>query len=190
MLQREEDEQVVIAIALLDEKNQGHRHDSQVGRGPNVDRHRHSRVMHDIYNYDAYFVQKCDAAGVLGLLPEQKLTIVMRMLEYGSSADQSKLCTLRTTCADPLPGTSNGFYKKPKLEDFHELLVASTACIGNGRIAQLPSKEITGIEKSIKVSSLKPLLALTYGFGMPSSELPDPKMTSTCWVNPRSSTMF
>ncbi|CAL2227474.1 unnamed protein product [Prunus armeniaca] len=32
MLQREEDEQVVIAVALLDEKNQGRRRGSQVGR--------------------------------------------------------------------------------------------------------------------------------------------------------------
>ncbi|BBH09362.1 SNF2 domain-containing protein / helicase domain-containing protein [Prunus dulcis] len=72
-LHREEDEQVVIAVALLDEENQGCRRGSQVGRGPNVDRHRHSR---------------CDAAGVLGLLPEQKLTAVMRMLAYGSSVDQ------------------------------------------------------------------------------------------------------
>ncbi|CAL8993057.1 unnamed protein product, partial [Prunus brigantina] len=31
-----------------------------------------NKVMHDVCNYDAYFVQKCDAAGVLGLLPEQK----------------------------------------------------------------------------------------------------------------------
>ncbi|KAI5342120.1 hypothetical protein L3X38_009995 [Prunus dulcis] len=30
----------------------------------------------------------CDAAGVLGLFPEQKLTAVIRMLRYGSSADQ------------------------------------------------------------------------------------------------------
>ncbi|CAL8169178.1 unnamed protein product [Prunus armeniaca] len=44
--------------------------------------------MHDICNYDAYFVQKCDATGVLGLLLEQKLTVVIRMLAYGASADQ------------------------------------------------------------------------------------------------------
>ncbi|CAL2229192.1 unnamed protein product [Prunus armeniaca] len=30
----------------------------------------------------------CDTAGVLRLLPEQKLTVVIRMLSYGSSADQ------------------------------------------------------------------------------------------------------
>ncbi|CAL8116731.1 unnamed protein product [Prunus armeniaca] len=30
----------------------------------------------------------CDAAGVLGLLLEQKLAVVIRMLAYGSSTDQ------------------------------------------------------------------------------------------------------
>ncbi|KAI5340352.1 hypothetical protein L3X38_019626 [Prunus dulcis] len=54
MLQREEDEQVVIAVALLDEDNQGRRRSSEV----------------------------------LGLFPEQKLTVVIRILVYGSSADQ------------------------------------------------------------------------------------------------------
>ncbi|KAL6294207.1 hypothetical protein ACE6H2_002349 [Prunus campanulata] len=120
-LQRQVDEQVVIAVALQDEENQGRRHGSQVGRRKNVDKHRHSRgknlledyfiptslysnvdfrrrfrmqphvfnkIMHDICNHDAYFVQKCDAAGVLGLLPEQKLTAVILMLAYGASTDQ------------------------------------------------------------------------------------------------------
>ncbi|CAL8157432.1 unnamed protein product [Prunus armeniaca] len=82
MLQREEDEQVVIAIALLDEKNQGRRHDSQVGRGPNVDRHRHSRVMHDIYNYDAYFVQKCDAAEVDEIVRMGKSTTLEALVRF------------------------------------------------------------------------------------------------------------
>ncbi|KAI5344986.1 hypothetical protein L3X38_012863 [Prunus dulcis] len=124
MLQREVDEQVVIAVALQDEENQGRRSSSQVGRHRNVDRHKHSRgknlledyfiptslysdvdfrrrfrmqphlfnkVMHDICNYDAYFVQKCDAARVLGLLLEQKLTAVIRMLAYGASADRDYL---------------------------------------------------------------------------------------------------
>ncbi|CAL8099292.1 unnamed protein product [Prunus armeniaca] len=60
--------------------------------------------MHDICNYDAYFGQKCDAAGVLGLLPEQTLTAIIRIMVYGSSAG--------TTCTDLRPGTSNDFYKK------------------------------------------------------------------------------
>ncbi|KAI5334101.1 hypothetical protein L3X38_024234 [Prunus dulcis] len=58
-LQRQVDEQVLIAVALQDEENQGRRRGSQ-----------------------------CDATGVLGLLPEQKLTAVIRMLAYGASADQ------------------------------------------------------------------------------------------------------
>ncbi|XP_021802106.1 uncharacterized protein LOC110746205 [Prunus avium] len=33
-------------------------------------------------------IRGCDAAGVLGLLPEQKLTAVIRMLAYGAFADQ------------------------------------------------------------------------------------------------------
>ncbi|XP_021822866.1 uncharacterized protein LOC110764250 [Prunus avium] len=44
--------------------------------------------MHDICNYNEYFVQKCDAVGVLGLLPEQKLIAIIRMLTYSSSANQ------------------------------------------------------------------------------------------------------
>ncbi|CAL9025064.1 unnamed protein product, partial [Prunus brigantina] len=118
--QRELDQQIVMAVALLDEENQSCR-GSQEGRGPNVDRHRHSRgknlledyfiptslysdvhfgaryrmqphlfnkVMHDICNYDEYFVQKKNAAGNLVLLLEQKFTAVIRMLAYGSSANQ------------------------------------------------------------------------------------------------------
>ncbi|XP_021822996.1 uncharacterized protein LOC110764053, partial [Prunus avium] len=44
--------------------------------------------MHDICNYDTYFIQKYDAVGVLGLLLEQKLTAALRMLAYGAFAEQ------------------------------------------------------------------------------------------------------
>ncbi|VVA30279.1 PREDICTED: quinone oxidoreductase PIG3 isoform [Prunus dulcis] len=50
-VQREHDQQVIIAVALLDEENQGRRYGSQVGRGPNVDRHRHSRGKNLLDNY-------------------------------------------------------------------------------------------------------------------------------------------
>ncbi|CAL9025402.1 unnamed protein product [Prunus brigantina] len=108
-------------VGMLELSSQGHRRGSQVGRSPNVDRHRHSRgknlledyfipnsmysnvdfrgrykmqphlfnkIMHNVCYYDAYFIQKCDVAGVLRLLLEQKLTTVLRMLTYGASADQ------------------------------------------------------------------------------------------------------
>ncbi|CAL2255438.1 unnamed protein product [Prunus armeniaca] len=86
-VQRELDEQLGVAVALLEEENQSHR-GSREGRTSNVDKHRHSRVMYDICNYDDYFVQKKNFAGDLGLLPEQKFTAVIRMLAYGSFADQ------------------------------------------------------------------------------------------------------
>ncbi|CAL2266852.1 unnamed protein product [Prunus armeniaca] len=129
--QRELDEQLGVAVALLEEENQSRR-GSREGWAPNVGRHRHSRgknlmedyfipqslysdvhfreryrmqphlfnkVMHDICNYDDYFVQKKNCAGDLGLLPEQKFTAMIRMLAYGSSANQWKICTPGTTYA-------------------------------------------------------------------------------------------
>ncbi|XP_021824638.1 uncharacterized protein LOC110765738 [Prunus avium] len=50
--------------------------------------HLFNKVIHDVYNYDAYFIRKCDVARVFRLLQEQKLTIVILMLAYGASADQ------------------------------------------------------------------------------------------------------
>ncbi|KAI5351731.1 hypothetical protein L3X38_004622 [Prunus dulcis] len=50
--------------------------------------HLFNKFMHDVCNYDACFVQKYDAVGVLGLLPEEKLIVVIRMLAYGLFADQ------------------------------------------------------------------------------------------------------
>ncbi|CAL8152847.1 unnamed protein product [Prunus armeniaca] len=44
--------------------------------------------MHDICNYDTYFIQKHDAVGVFGIIPGQKLTAALRMLAYGASAEQ------------------------------------------------------------------------------------------------------
>ncbi|CAL8163915.1 unnamed protein product [Prunus armeniaca] len=80
-LQRQVDEQVLIAVTLQDEENQGRRRGSQVGRRRNVDRHRHSRGK-NLLKY--YFIPTAlnsdvDFRRVLGLLPEQKLTAVIRM---------------------------------------------------------------------------------------------------------------
>ncbi|XP_021825917.1 uncharacterized protein LOC110766830 [Prunus avium] len=69
--QRELNPQIVTAVALLDEENQS-RCGSREGRGPNVNRH----------------ILGKNCVGNLGLLPEHKFTAVIRMLAYGSSADQ------------------------------------------------------------------------------------------------------
>ncbi|XP_004296251.1 PREDICTED: uncharacterized protein LOC101315423 [Fragaria vesca subsp. vesca] len=61
---------------------------------PNIFRRRYrmqpwvfDRMMHDVANYDPYFVQGRDATGRVGLSTEQKLTCTMRQLAYGVIAD-------------------------------------------------------------------------------------------------------
>ncbi|CAL2279192.1 unnamed protein product [Prunus armeniaca] len=50
--------------------------------------HLFNKIMHDVFNYDAYFVQKYDALRVLSFLPEQKLTTSLQLLAYGTFANQ------------------------------------------------------------------------------------------------------
>jgi hypothetical protein len=45
------------------------------------------RIMNAVEAHDHYFVQKRDAAGVLGLSCFQKVTVALCMLTYGVSAD-------------------------------------------------------------------------------------------------------
>ncbi|KAM2388069.1 hypothetical protein COP2_038525 [Malus domestica] len=47
-----------------------------------------NKIMIAICNHDSYFVQKKDACGAMGLLPEQKIIVALRMLAYGAAADQ------------------------------------------------------------------------------------------------------
>ncbi|KAL9667493.1 hypothetical protein QQ045_001854 [Rhodiola kirilowii] len=47
-----------------------------------------NRIKTTLCNHDPFWHQRRDAAGVLGLLPEQKMTTAIRMLAYGSCADQ------------------------------------------------------------------------------------------------------
>ncbi|XP_004293133.1 PREDICTED: uncharacterized protein LOC101306305 [Fragaria vesca subsp. vesca] len=46
------------------------------------------RIHNAVVNHDSYFVQKRNAAGVLGLSSLQKITAALRMIAYGTSADQ------------------------------------------------------------------------------------------------------
>ncbi|XP_021818692.1 uncharacterized protein LOC110760697 [Prunus avium] len=112
----EEEEEMVVAVCMLNESRQHHRrrapnvdrHRQYWGKNlledyfiPNslyhvsyfreryrMQPHLFQKIMHDICNYDTYFVQKYDVVGVLGLLPDQKLTTALRMLAYGASAEQ------------------------------------------------------------------------------------------------------
>ncbi|CAL2248370.1 unnamed protein product [Prunus armeniaca] len=177
--QRELDEQLGVAIALLEEETQSRR-GSREGRAPNVDRHRHSRgknlmedyfipqslysyvhfraryrmqphlfnkVMHDICNYDDYFVQKKNCAGDLGLLPEQKLTAVIRMLAYGSSADQvdeiarmgkSTILESLVRFCDAVENLyTRDYLRRPTPRDLQRLLQKAEACGFPGMIGSI-----------------------------------------------------
>ncbi len=45
------------------------------------------RIVHAVQNHDYYFVQRRNAAGVLGLHPLQKITAALQMLAFGVPAD-------------------------------------------------------------------------------------------------------
>ncbi|CAM8902428.1 unnamed protein product [Rhodiola kirilowii] len=47
-----------------------------------------NRIKTTLCNHDPFWHQRRDAAGVLGLLPEQKMTAAIRLLAYGSCVDQ------------------------------------------------------------------------------------------------------
>ncbi|XP_008231717.1 PREDICTED: uncharacterized protein LOC103330883 [Prunus mume] len=46
-----------------------------------------NRIMEQIIPFDDYFKQKPDVTGKLGFSPQVKMTAVMRMLTYGTTAD-------------------------------------------------------------------------------------------------------
>ncbi|XP_074377978.1 uncharacterized protein LOC141719493 [Apium graveolens] len=50
--------------------------------------HIFNRIMTALCTQDSFWYQKIDAIGLLGLLPEQKMTVALRMLAYGAAADQ------------------------------------------------------------------------------------------------------
>ncbi|XP_021833931.1 uncharacterized protein LOC110773713 [Prunus avium] len=107
----EEEEEVVLVVCMLNQSRQHHRRRAlnvdihRHSRGKNLledyfipnslypvshfreryrmQPHLFQKIMHDVCNYDTYFVQKYDAVGVLGLLLEQNLIAALQMLAYG-----------------------------------------------------------------------------------------------------------
>ena len=45
------------------------------------------RILHTLQQHNHYFVQRINAANIVGLSGEQKMTTALRMLAYGMSAD-------------------------------------------------------------------------------------------------------
>ena len=57
-------------------------------RSYQMHKHVFMHIMADLCNHDDFWRQKPDGTGKLGLLPEQKMTVALRMLAYGAAADQ------------------------------------------------------------------------------------------------------
>ncbi|KAL9665958.1 hypothetical protein QQ045_000279 [Rhodiola kirilowii] len=83
--------------------------------------------MTKLCNHDEYWHQRRDAAGVLSLLPEQKMTAAIRMLAYGSCADQcveltrmgesTTLECLKKWCAQVVEHHKDRYLRSPNAAD-------------------------------------------------------------------------
>ncbi|KAL8131394.1 hypothetical protein AgCh_007359 [Apium graveolens] len=57
--------------------------------------HIFNHIMTTLYTQDSYRHQKADAVGLLGLLPQQKMTATLRMLAYDATTDQcAEICRM------------------------------------------------------------------------------------------------
>ncbi|CAM8914580.1 unnamed protein product [Rhodiola kirilowii] len=91
-----------------------------------------NRIKTMICNHDEYWHQRHDAAGVLGLLPEQKMTATIRMLAYSSCADQCAKLTrmgesttlecLKKWCAQVVEHYKDRYPCSPNAADLSRLL--------------------------------------------------------------------
>ncbi|CAL8162472.1 unnamed protein product [Prunus armeniaca] len=155
--------------------------------------HLFNKVMHDICNYDDYFVQKKNCTGDLGLLPKQKFTVVIRMLAYGSSADQvdeiarmgkSTILESLVRFCDAMENLyTRDYLRKPTPRDLKRLLQKAESHGFSGMIGSIdcmhwqwkncPSawQRDYGNRKGQKSIILKAVAGLIHGFGTPSLEL-------------------
>ncbi|XP_068336521.1 uncharacterized protein [Pyrus communis] len=88
-----------------------------------------------VCNHDSYLVQKNDAFGVMGLIPEQNITSALRMLAYEVSADQvDEIARMeKSTILEPLMrfcGAMESIYtaeylRRPTEMDLQRLLTKS-----------------------------------------------------------------
>ncbi|KAL9674532.1 hypothetical protein QQ045_030804 [Rhodiola kirilowii] len=91
-----------------------------------------NRIMTKLCNHDEYWHQHRDAAGVLGLLLEQKMTTAIRMLAYGSCADQCAELTrmgesttlecLKKWCAQVVEHYKDRYLRSSNAADLSRLL--------------------------------------------------------------------
>ncbi|KAL9670039.1 hypothetical protein QQ045_007590 [Rhodiola kirilowii] len=91
-----------------------------------------NRIKTKLCNNDPFWHQRPDAAAVLGLLPEQKITGAIRMLAYGSCADQCAEITrmgesttlecMKKWCAQVVDHYKDRYLRSPNATDLSRLL--------------------------------------------------------------------
>ncbi|CAN1128769.1 hypothetical protein LINPERHAP2_LOCUS4838 [Linum perenne] len=91
-----------------------------------------NRVLGDVVGYDSSFALRQDALGRLSLSPEQKITSVLWMLAYGSSADSvDEYCRMGASttlaCFEQFYNAvvniySSTYLREPNSDDMRKLL--------------------------------------------------------------------
>ncbi|KAL9680401.1 hypothetical protein QQ045_018280 [Rhodiola kirilowii] len=91
-----------------------------------------NRIKTKLCNHDEHWHECRDAGGVLGLLPEQKMTAATRMLAYGSCADHcvelirmgesTTLECLKKWCAQVVEHYKDRYLRSPNAADLSRLL--------------------------------------------------------------------
>ncbi|KAL9676890.1 hypothetical protein QQ045_005111 [Rhodiola kirilowii] len=91
-----------------------------------------ARIKMKLCNHDEYWNQRSDAVGMLGFLPEQKMTAAIRMLAYGSCADQCAEITrmgesttlecMKKFCAQIVHHYKDQYLRSPNVTDLNRLL--------------------------------------------------------------------
>ncbi|KAF8404590.1 hypothetical protein HHK36_009477 [Tetracentron sinense] len=89
-----DEELEITTIACMEEEQLNKEKQSRRHRG-SVQGHREVRMQRSLFlhiqyaveAHDPYFIQKTDALGILGLSSLPKITVVMRMLDYGVAVD-------------------------------------------------------------------------------------------------------
>ncbi|CAM8910742.1 unnamed protein product [Rhodiola kirilowii] len=91
-----------------------------------------NRIKNDLCSQDEFWVQRRDAAGLLGFLPEQKMTGAIRMLAYGACADQCAEITrmgvtttlecMKKWCTQVVDTYKDRYLSSPNATDLSRLL--------------------------------------------------------------------
>ncbi|XP_068309738.1 uncharacterized protein [Pyrus communis] len=97
-----------------------------------IRRHVFKRLLHDVQQVNPYFQQKQERAGHAGFSPHQKVTIALRMIAYGSSADpmdethgiseSSCLDTLEQFYVTIVQVYKDKYLREPNQEDLDRLI--------------------------------------------------------------------